>query len=117
MTRRFKKTRKYKNTKVALDGHKFDSKKEANRYLELKQLLKNSVISELKLQPVFRLVDAVKLEGKTKPAVKYIADFSYKLNGFLVVEDVKSEYTRKLAIYRLKKHLMKAVHGVEVVEV
>lgn len=31
---------KFNNTKIEIDGHKFDSKKEAERYLELKALEK-----------------------------------------------------------------------------
>lgn len=49
--------------------------------------------------------------------MKYVADFVYQANGQTVVEDVKSAATRKLAVYRLKKHLMMSVHGLEVVEV
>jgi hypothetical protein len=34
-----------------------------------------------------------------------------------VVEDVKSEPTRKKADYRLRLKLMKAIHGIEVKEI
>ena len=40
-----------------------------------------------------------------------------KLDGRLVVEDVKSAITAKAAAYRIKRHLMLAVHGIEVQEV
>jgi len=49
--------------------------------------------------------------------VKYVADFVYQENGQLVVEDVKSTMTRNLPVYRLKKHLMKSVHGLEIREI
>ena len=39
---------------------------------------------------------------KTYPKTKYIADFTYKKDGKLYVEDVKSEITRKDKTYRLK---------------
>jgi hypothetical protein len=48
---------------------------------------------------------------------KYISDFVYLENGQKIVEDVKSEYTRKLPVYRLKKKLVKAVHGIDIKEV
>ena len=41
---------KFGNTKVVVDGIKFDSKKEANRYGNLKLLQKAGEISDLKLQ-------------------------------------------------------------------
>jgi hypothetical protein len=34
-----------------------------------------------------------------------------------VVEDVKSKATRKIAVYRLKKKLMKQIHGLTIKEV
>lgn len=111
--------RKYKNTKIEHDGHIFDSKKEMNRYCELKLLEHAGEITDLELQKVFVLVPAVKLNGRTKPAVRYLSDFSYVQvkDGSLVVEDVKSPVTRKLAVYRLKIHLLKHVHGIEITEI
>lgn len=44
---------KFKNKKTKIDGITFDSRKEANRYLELKLMLKTGKISELKLQPIY----------------------------------------------------------------
>jgi len=38
-------------------------------------------------------------------------------NGVKVVEDVKSEVTRKLPTYRLKNKLMRAVHGIAIREI
>lgn len=110
---------KYENTKVEHDGHIFDSKKEMIRYCELKLLERAGEITDLECQKVFVLVPAVKLLGRTKPAVRYLSDFSYVQvkDGSLVVEDVKSPITRKLAVYRLKIHLLKHVHGIEITEI
>ena len=47
----------------------------------------------------------------------YIADFTYEELGGVVVEDVKSEFTRKDPVYRLKNKLMKACHGIDIREV
>lgn len=102
---------KYKNRKVTIDDIRFDSKKEGDRYLELKLLLRAGQISHLKLQPEFKMVHHGIL------ICKYRADFEYRENGKIVVEDVKSEYTRTLPVYRIKKKMMKAFYGVDVREV
>lgn len=47
----------------------------------------------------------------------YVADFVYVQAGRRVVEDVKSAYTRRLPVYRLKKKLLAALHAIEVQEV
>ena len=108
---------KYKNRKVIIDGHTFDSKKEAKRYQDLKILVKAGQIQDLHLQVVFVLVESVVLSGRKKPAMRYVADFVYCSDGLKIIEDVKSLATRKLAAYRQKKHLMKSVHNIEIQEV
>ena len=110
---------KYKNRKIVLDGIPFDSIKEAGRYSQLKLLEKTGAIKCLSLQHVFILAPSVILNGRKKPPIKYIADFTYTAadTGDYIVEDVKSAATRKLPVYRLKAHLMKANHGVDIVEI
>lgn len=108
---------KYNNRKTMVDGYTFDSTKEANRYIQLKQLQDNGKIHSLELQPVFVLADAVMINGRKKPKLKYLADFSYIEAGQTIIEDVKSAATRKLPAYRIKIHLMKTVHGLDVVEI
>ena len=44
---------KYHNTKVIYNGIKFDSKKERDRYIQLKQLHSLGQIESLELQPKF----------------------------------------------------------------
>lgn len=39
----------------------------------------------------------------------YVADFVYTRDGAPVTEDVKSAFTRKLPVYRLKKKLLAAL--------
>lgn len=97
----------------------FDSKKELARYLELKILERAGEIRDLECQKKFELIPSVKMGGKTKPAIRYFADFSYVVvkGGEFVVEDVKSAYTRKLAPYRMKAHMMAYLHGIEIKEV
>ncbi|MDD2978302.1 DUF1064 domain-containing protein [Aquabacterium sp.] len=113
------KGRKYRNKKVTIDGITFDSKRESERYQELKALASRNLIEDLRHQVPFELAPGVRFsdEKRAKPALRYVADFAYQLDGRLVVEDVKSAITAKAAAYRIKRHLMLAVHGIEVQEV
>jgi hypothetical protein len=105
---------KYGNTRT----RGYDSKREANRARDL-QLLENAgEITELRFQVAFELAPAVVIGGRKKPALRYFADFvyrdkEYKLNGGLVVEDCKGFRT---AEYKIKKHLMKSVHNLDIFE-
>lgn len=100
---------KYRNQKVEIDGFKFDSKKEGNRYLELKFLYRTGKIKNLVLQPEFIICDSAidPRTGRKLPKRKYIADFKYFdcEKGVTVVEDVKSAITREETTYRLKRQL------------
>ena len=102
---------KYRSRKVTTpDGITFDSTKEANRWFELKLLERAGRICHLARQVPYPIViNGVKV-------CKFVADFTYSENGDAVVEDVKSDFTRKLPVYRLKAKLMKAVHGIDVRE-
>ena len=110
---------KFNAKKVEKNGLKFDSKKEYVRWHDLLQMQLDGLIEDLKMQVGFVLADSVKFaaEPRAKPALKYIADFTYIKAGALVVEDVKSKMTRSLPAYRIKKHLMMTVHGIEISEV
>ena len=88
----------------------FDSKREANRYAELKLLERAGEISDLKLQVPFELIP--KQPGER--SVKYIADFVYLEGGKSVVEDVKGKKTRD---YIIKRKLMLWRHGITIKEV
>lgn len=103
---------KYKNSKVEIRGIVFDSKKEGNRYVELTMMEKAGIISDLKVKPdAFVLAPAVKLNNRTKPALRYFPDFSYIKSGIFVVEDTKGVQTEA---FRIKRHLMKSIHGIEI---
>ena len=103
---------KYRNVRTEIDGCLFDSKKEAARYVELKQMEKGGLISDLELQKEFVLQPAFSAGGKKYRPITYIADFTYtdNLTKAEVIEDVKSQATRKDKVYRIKKKLM-AYHG------
>ncbi len=101
---------KYRAVKTVVDGVTFDSKKEASRYQELKLLERAGEIVELDLQKTFR----IEINGCL--VCKYKADFCYMDDGVYIVEDTKSEITRKNRVYRLKKKLMKAVYDIDITE-
>lgn len=107
---------KYNNKKTIVDGIKFDSKKEAKRYKELKILLDARIIKNLELQPRFLLLDKYKQDGKTIRKIEYVADFRYFDNelGKEVVEDVKG---MKTAIYKLKKKWLEGTTDVRITEI
>ncbi|WP_310630797.1 DUF1064 domain-containing protein [Paraburkholderia sp.] len=107
---------KYGNVKVDRDGIKFDSKREAKRYHELVAMQARGEISELERQVVFVLAGPVVIGGRRRPALRYVADFVYERPGVdgQIVEDAKGRITEG---YRIKRHLMKAVHGLDIVEV
>lgn len=101
---------KYNNVKIEVDGEKFDSKKEAARYGQLLLLQKSGQITNLQKQVPFRL------EVNGQLVCKYIADFTYAVNGVGVVEDCKSKHTRTLPVYRIKKKLLKALYNIDIKE-
>ena len=101
---------KYHAQKTILDGIKFDSKRESERYAELKLLQRSGQISNIRRQVPFELVP--KQDGER--SVKYIADFVYEENGRMVVEDAKGFRPKD---YIIKRKLMLWIHGIKVREV
>ena len=106
------KTPKYRNVKTVVDGITFDSLKESRRYGELKLLEKSGRISGLEVQPAFRIVVNNCLICTYKADFRYVTDTPHA-SGQVVIEDCKGFLT---PVYRLKKKLMLAVHGISVVE-
>ena len=104
--------RKYGNKKTIVDGKKFDSKAEAERYKKLKFMEKANKIKDLVLQPEFLLQDKFRYRGKTEREVKYIADFKYfdVEKGVYVVEDVKGVETE---VFKIKRKLFLKQYGSE----
>ena len=94
---------KYHNIKVYRKGVKYDSKKEAKRGFELELLEKANLISELERQKKFELQPSYQYNGETIRAINYYADFTYKEDGKLIVEDTKGFRTKE---YLIKKKLL-----------
>lgn len=108
---------KYNAKRVVVDGIKFDSKREAHRYKELKLMERAGTITDLQLQPKFELQPGFTgPDGRRIRAIHYIGDFMYTdlETGNKVVEDVKGV---KTDVYKLKKKMMAYVHSIEIVEV
>lgn len=95
---------KFKNKKTL----GYDSRKEWQRGQQLKLMQKQGLISDLEEQVTYRLeVNGILI-------CKYRCDYQYKEIGVLVVEDVKSDFTAKLPVFRIKAKLMKAIYGIDV---
>lgn len=117
---------KYHSKKIEIDGIIFDSKKEAKRHSELLLLEKAGAITELKRQVKFVLIPAQREadtigkrggihKGKTiEKECAYIADFVYKEDGKMVVEDTKGFRTKD---YIIKRKLMLYFYGIRIKEV
>lgn len=108
---------KFQAKSCIVDGIRFPSKLQAQRYGELKLLARAGKIRDLWLEVRIPIV----VNGM-KVCV-YVADFRYEellvsKRGEMptyrvVVEDAKGV---KTAVYQLKKRLMKAVHGITIRE-
>lgn len=80
----------------AAETRAFDSKAEADRYLELQALQAAGKISHLECQPQYHLSDA---------QIGYKADFQYREDGRTIAEDVKGVMTERFGIItKLWKH-------------
>lgn len=101
---------KYNAQPTMANGIRFASRREFERWTRLVLADRSGEISNLRLQVAYPLVVNGQKIGS------YVADFVYVRDGREVVEDVKSEPT-KTAVYRLKKRLMRACHGIEITEV
>lgn len=106
---------KYRAVKVTMDGKIFDSKKEARRYVILKDMERHGEIRDLQTQVRFQLIPSQRENGKCiEREVSYKADFVYWQNGKMIVEDTKGVRTPE---YVIKRKLMLWVHGIKVKEI
>lgn len=121
---------KYGNSKVSIDGISFDSKREGNVYLRLKELQSRGCISDLRIHPRWelqpKLTETYVKHLKTKDKecertvllpITYEADFAFYHNGKYVVLDVKISKSLLPKEYQIKKKMMRYVHGITLTEV
>ena len=100
-----KRKSKYRSNKVSIDGHTFDSQKEADFYSELKIRLQAKEINGFCLQPTFILA----------PSLKYKADFIiFNKDGSTEVIDVKGYKTKE---YIAKKKVFEDKYNLKITEI
>jgi hypothetical protein len=116
---------RYPNVKrTMVDGHRFASRHEADRYLELKLLESAGLVRHIKLQPRFPIklgTAEVLIRSDGYPngrRLTYVADFRYfdvDLDRF-IIEDVKMQSRHRTEVYKIKRALVEAM-GITIVEV
>ena len=100
-----KRKSKYRANKISIDGHTFDSQKEADFYCELKLRLKSEEINGFCLQPIFILA----------PGLKYKADFIiFNKDNTTEVIDVKGFKTKE---YIAKKKVFEDKFNLKITEI
>ncbi|MCF0125442.1 MAG: DUF1064 domain-containing protein [Clostridia bacterium] len=96
---------KYRANKVSIDGHTFDSQKEADYYCQLKLRLQAKEINGFCLQPTFILA----------PGLKYKADFIiFYSDRQPEVIDVKGFKTKE---YIAKKKVFEDKYNLTILEI
>lgn len=118
---------KFNNKKMSTPDGEFDSKGEWERWLFLKEALKNGEIKDLERQVKFTIIptqyrtEIIHLKTKDKEVkrvaereITYTADFVYEKDGEKIVEDFKGFPNDR---WPLKKAMMLYFHGVSIREV
>lgn len=91
---------KYHAQAVEIDGHKFPSQHEADRYCELKLLERAGAITNLRMQVRYTLEEGHRLKnGRRLRKREYVSDFEYDEGNRHIIEDAKGMRTRE---YRRK---------------
>jgi hypothetical protein len=103
---------KYRNKKTWFMGILFDSKNESLRYQELLLLEQAGTIRAIEVQPRYDLIVNDQKLGYYKGDFRYIVCAT----GESILEDVKAPPTRT-AVYQLKKKLIKAIYGIDIIEI
>lgn len=124
------KGKKYNNKTFEAEGYKWDSKKEYQRWLVLKEAEAQGLITDLQRQVKFVLIPAVTedyvVHLKTKDKIKtrtlqlaiyYTCDFTYYKDGEYIVSDVKASPKMLPKEYVLKKKILFALKGILIKEV
>ena len=102
---------KYHAKPTTIDGIRFDSKREAARYGELKLLHLAGVIHKLQVHPRYVLLEPFTCKGVKYRGISYEGDFEYVENGQRVCEDVKGVKTQ---VFRIKEKLFVKRYGDEI---
>lgn len=116
----FPRRSKFGNKKVTVFGITFDSKREAQRYMELVSMEQAGKIKNLQTQVPFELIPPIRDNDKLiQRSCVYVADFVYSAvnddgTTTIVVEDAKGYRTE---VYKIKKKLMLWQYGIQIKEV
>ncbi|WP_246066881.1 DUF1064 domain-containing protein [Paenibacillus koleovorans] len=87
---------KMRNVITTVDGIKFSSRAEANRYCELKLMMDRGIVKVFVRQPRFLLQEGYEKDGEWFGKIEYVADFMVcYINGQIDIEDVKGRRTRE----------------------
>jgi hypothetical protein len=107
------KRRKYRNKHVIVGSQHFDSMREAKRWLVLQGKEQRGEIRHLERQVTYQLAPSVRIAGekRARPALRFKVDFRYVEKGEIVIEDAKGFSD---TAFRIRQHLMKAIHGLDV---
>lgn len=118
---------KYNNKKIVNEFGTWDSKKEFQRWLVLKEAEVQGMITDLRRQVKFELIPAVRekyikhLKTKDKECertlqlpITYTCDFQYTKNGETIVEDVKASPKMLPKDFVLKEKMMFALKGIKI---
>lgn len=101
---------------TTVDGIRFDSKRESERYLELLLLERAGAIRRIKVHKRYKLIIRdVPILTETGRVMQYECDFEYLdlETGETIIEDVKGH---KTDTYKVKKAIMQAM-GLKIQEV
>lgn len=109
-----RKHQKYSNKVTETPDGRFDSEAEYRHWCHLKIRLQLGEITDLQRQVSFELAPSVVIQGRKRPPIRYVADFVYWDGWNTIVADVKGAVTPE---YRIKRHLMMSVHGIEIQEI
>lgn len=93
---------KYNSKKIVINGISFQSKKEANRYIDLQILQKAGDVDFFLRQTPFHL------PGKTRYYCDFVVFWS---DGEVTFEDVKGVKTE---VFMLKKRMVEDIYNVEI---
>lgn len=107
---------KYRAKPTVAHGIRFASKKEADRYCELKLLEQHDIIRDLRIQvPFIWTVTHSAGDKSLTEKRRYVADFSYfdVRAQTTCVEDVKGYLTKE---YKQKRNIVKAIFGITIIE-
>lgn len=101
-----KRGNKYGAVRTVVDGLKFDSTGEAERWGELRQMERAGAITDLRRQVAYDLhAPGGKVVGKI------VLDYVYTEGGAIIYEDYKGGRATMTAVWKLKRRLFESEYG------